>query len=540
MEIKFEMNKGVTKKIYPFFILLGLWLFYAINNYFVLIKSNYMIGPDSSQYLEGMLKINYFLAGMKIELLSLRVLWTYLNSLWKPPLYYLTGSPILFFTDNQNLIIILNNLIYFAVLLFSINGIGNKLKNASLGLLSAFLMAMFPTTFALSRVLMMDFALAAMVSLTCYMLLINAFKSLLFSLTCGIIIALGALTKQTCFIFILPILVYSVAINVKNRNFLDNCFRINFFISILLGLILASIMWYWNNLRFGEFHYATFLYSPSSPYFYLKSMVTQQLGPVFFFFFIVSFIFSLYKKDFFCPVIIIILLVIYSIPKCKLERHIFPMYIFISLMIAKFILTSPKLRKGIVISVSYCILNFFFISYSNLLPNRLQEYLNRYLFYFNQQSASNNWTEKGLYRGIQEPAAVAIVKSAARILDEIMRNKTESNVKVFQIGTNYNLDSSLRLLIAKENLAIDTKKMLTEHELRRYPMFLNSKFLIDYISKFDFIIIEEGTRENTPDSKYFLDAFERNINHFSFLTRIESKNKDSIPYVFTLYKKKQI
>lgn len=537
-----EIKLADTKKLYSLFVLIGLWLFYAINNYFVLLRSNYILGPDSASYLEGMFKIHYLLAGMKIELLSLRVLWTYLNSLWKPPLYYLTGSLPLFFTDNQNLIIISNNLIYFAVLLFSLYGIGNKLKNKSLGLLSAFLMAMFPTTFALSRVLMMDFALASMVSLTYYMFLINRFQSLLFSLICGIVIALGALTKHTYPVFISPILIYSLTENARNRNFSDSRFRINFFISILLGLIAAFIIWYWNNLRFRleEVHYVTVLHSPSPPYFYLESMFKQQLGPVFSLLFIAAFIFSIYKRDYFWPGIITIFFFICSISHYKAERYILPVYIFISLMISRFILTSIISRKGMVVFISYCILNFFFISYGNFLPDRLQGFLNRYLFYFNQQDASNNWLEKGLYRKIQESATAGIVKSAKIIIGEIMKNKIKPNVRIFQIVADYNLDSSLRLLIARDNLDIDTKKMLTENELRRYPVFWDSNFLIGYISKFDFIIIEEEIMKNTPYSKYFLDAFEKSITHFDFVSRIESNNKDSILHAFTLYKRKQI
>ncbi len=110
---------------------------------------------------------------------------------------------------NINSVILLTNFLFLFVLLISVYGIGNQLYGRKVGLLSAFLISMFPIVFGHSRIAMMEFPLAGMTSLTLYLLLKSRHFSLLaYSLLAGIAFGLAQLTKPTAHIFIIPPLVY--------------------------------------------------------------------------------------------------------------------------------------------------------------------------------------------------------------------------------------------------------------------------------------------------------------------------------------------
>lgn len=110
---------------------------------------------------------------------------------------------------DTNLMILVANSIFFIILITSIYGIGSLIYNRKTGLLAAFLTSVFPLIFGQSRNAMLDFPLAAMVSLSIYLILkTDGFRYVLYSILAGIALGLSQSTKESTFIFILTPLIY--------------------------------------------------------------------------------------------------------------------------------------------------------------------------------------------------------------------------------------------------------------------------------------------------------------------------------------------
>lgn len=521
-------------KLCIFLILSILLLFHGLNNYYILTKSRYCLGPDSTSYFSRTVQTFQILKKFKLNMKS--VYETYeriFRDDFKPPLFFLTAVPFLLFGIDKNNII-MSNLIYFAILLFATYGIGKRLYNFKVGILSAFLVSMFPTVFALSRTLMLDFALMAMVALTFYLFVLNEFDSFKFSLITGIVIGLGILTKQGYFIFLLPMLFYLFLQknNLKNKKIIRNVI-----FSIMIGLLISIIFYYAHS---GRVYYSTslwFLYNKKElvpfsyrPYFYLRSILTRQLLPFFSSLFLTSLLFYLLKKKYFLPIMIFILLLFFSnFFFSKADRHILPIFPYIAIMISGFIWSLEKFRRFLIISlVVFSFLQYFIICYASPLPMSYgplqkilsglhQKALDDYGLFFR---IDGNW---------QGPSEEII-----DIIDDVKKNKIDRKIKILFIGQERRIDNAIDYLRVIKELNIELSHLEPDPTFLFYSnrdRFVSSQM----ITQFDFIIIEQNPRGKIwIHTASLYNAFKQNSDKFNFIKSVSFPD-DSLCYV---YKKK--
>ncbi len=149
---------------------------------------------------------------------------------------------------NEAFRILLPNIFFFGVLLFSVYGTTLALyKDRRAALLALLLAAFTPVIFASLKVYMIDFPLCSMVALAFFCLLkTDGFKSLTRSLVAAAVFALGQLTKETFFVFVFPaallsfILAWSKDSQDRKKTALNFLFFILVFISICFGPYYAS------------------------------------------------------------------------------------------------------------------------------------------------------------------------------------------------------------------------------------------------------------------------------------------------------------
>lgn len=107
----------------------------------------------------------------------------------------------------------LSNSLYLVLFLLALYGIGERLGGPWIGLLSAFVVSMFPIVFSMSRYLYIDFALTSLVAVNvCLLLRSERFERKGYALLYGLSLGLGMLTKWTFIAFAgVPLLVVLVS-----------------------------------------------------------------------------------------------------------------------------------------------------------------------------------------------------------------------------------------------------------------------------------------------------------------------------------------
>jgi uncharacterized protein YjbI with pentapeptide repeats len=165
----------------------------------------------------------------------------YSNPLY-PPLGSLLSAPAYFITGiSSHVDIEIQNSILLLILILSVFGIGNKLKNPLVGVLAAFIMSIYPVTFGAITHLVVELPLSAMfASFTYCLLLTEFFTSKKYSVLLGVVTGLGILSKFTFLaIFLIP-LGYYLFCSFKQNRVKDKI--INFCLFVFSGFLTCS--WY--------------------------------------------------------------------------------------------------------------------------------------------------------------------------------------------------------------------------------------------------------------------------------------------------------
>ncbi|MDD5154970.1 MAG: glycosyltransferase family 39 protein [Candidatus Omnitrophica bacterium] len=141
------------------------------------------------------------------------------------------------------------NMLYLAIALASIYGIGKKMLNEKAGLLAAFIFSSFPGVISLSREVYSEFNLMCIIAASFYFLLnTDFFRSIKYSVLFGIFLGLAALTKWEFPVTMAgPFFLYLsgtrlFVIGTKKMSINKRIFA-NLVIAISLG-ILISFFWY--------------------------------------------------------------------------------------------------------------------------------------------------------------------------------------------------------------------------------------------------------------------------------------------------------
>lgn len=120
-----------------------------------------------------------------------------------PPLFPLSMIPLYRLFGVSADVAGMVNVIYMGVFLLSLYGIGRRLYDLRVGLLSAFLGSMFPFLFSMAHYTYIDYALTALITLAAYLLLgTDGFRRAGFSILFGLAVGLGMLLKWTPVVFL--------------------------------------------------------------------------------------------------------------------------------------------------------------------------------------------------------------------------------------------------------------------------------------------------------------------------------------------------
>jgi tetratricopeptide (TPR) repeat protein len=118
------------------------------------------------------------------------------STFW-PPFSYLASQPLYALWGVGTDVTVFTTTLFFALLILFTYLLGRQLYGIAAGLLAAFILSFYPILFMLSRTYYQDVALAAMTTITFYLMLRSeAFSQRRFALLFGLSLGLTALTKQ--------------------------------------------------------------------------------------------------------------------------------------------------------------------------------------------------------------------------------------------------------------------------------------------------------------------------------------------------------
>jgi len=231
-------------------LLIALLVFVVLNNLIWHLLGGSPLHWDDAVHLSASLKAHRILvtAGVPLSQL-LHFTWDY------PPFVFWSAIPFYFIFGEGSLAPTFAMSCFLIVLLLSTYGLGRRLFDENVGLLSAFLVSAFPIVIDFSRQFMLDLPLAAMTTLSLYLLVrSNEFRSTVWSLLLGIVIGCGLLTKWTFpFFLIYPFLFTGAAV------FLEDTRRGSRLRNLALCVLIASAI----SLPWYIVHFVSFLISRS-------------------------------------------------------------------------------------------------------------------------------------------------------------------------------------------------------------------------------------------------------------------------------------
>jgi 4-amino-4-deoxy-L-arabinose transferase-like glycosyltransferase len=189
-----------------------------------------------------------------VDAVSLFRAVTFNDGKWSyyPPLFHFSALPWQRLLGVSEDVAAMTNVIYIAILLLSVYGIGARMFGKQVGLLSSCLVSLFPMSFSMARYFYLDYALTAAVALSVYLLLLtHGFESRKYSLFFGLGLGLGMLIKWLLVFFLLGPLCVILLRSPVIQDLRQRLTRLSIDwrwlgVSVTLGL-LATLLWYLPN-----------------------------------------------------------------------------------------------------------------------------------------------------------------------------------------------------------------------------------------------------------------------------------------------------
>ncbi|MCX5692606.1 MAG: glycosyltransferase family 39 protein [Candidatus Omnitrophica bacterium] len=338
-------------------IIIIILCFHILINFYILYNSKIIREGDDANYISDSFRFNLALSNEGYK----GVMQQFLNigGMGHPKFFSLIASFICeslkkIRLESINSLILFTNAFFLFILLISVYGIGSILYGKKIGLLAAILLSFSPVIFSFSRMFILDFPLAAMISLSFLALLkTKNFSSLFFSVLTGILFSIAQFTKETAIIFILPPFLYysfsSLYIKEKTKER-----RINFSITLFLFLIFVSVVYFnaYNKelvkILHGKLLVCTnsdfFYYVRRFPlcYLYLGNIFSIVILPL-----VLSYIVNIKKRNIFLALYLFSPFLIFSFVPNKTPRLLMPALppLFLLLASEVFSLRHRKIRK---------------------------------------------------------------------------------------------------------------------------------------------------------------------------------------------------
>lgn len=341
------------KKYCIVILLISLVIFHLISNIIWIIQDQSPPLWDMAGHSERSIKIFELLNPPSLA--KLRVIGGY-QSIYPPFVYFVTSIFYFIFGVKED-IPNFSNLVFVIILLLSTFGIGKKLYNDKIGLLSTFFISIYTLTVHFSRIYDLDYQLAAMVTLTIFLLLkTEYFSRRKYSVLLGIVIVFGLLTKWTFLFFVAgPVLVILWRALVSKKIYQYRVEKIkpliNFTITLLITLVF-SIPWYFKHYKL-IFNIADQARNNifSVPYenlfslnniFYYFSRLYQSIYLIFFILFILGLIHIIISKKFRNLSLLLWFFIPYAIMTflfSKESRYFLPAYPMVAVSSAVFLVS---------------------------------------------------------------------------------------------------------------------------------------------------------------------------------------------------------
>lgn len=221
----------------------------------------------------------------------------FLDSNRYPPLVYVTTTPFYLMFGRSEDVACMSLMQYLAILIFSTYFLGRYMFNRTTGLLSAFLVSMYPVIFGLTRQYFLDLPLTAMAALGVLILIQGRnLKTQKDYLSIGLILLLGTLTKIQYVVFLAgPLIVLFIGQFVKEKK-KENTF-LKASIEISLGIVCLALVlsiWLIPNIGYNSHIISRSLYLLSGDWLqnvfseavlhYFFALIYQASFPLFLFF----------------------------------------------------------------------------------------------------------------------------------------------------------------------------------------------------------------------------------------------------------------
>ncbi|MFH0838901.1 MAG: glycosyltransferase family 39 protein [Candidatus Omnitrophota bacterium] len=450
-----------------------------------------------------------------------------------PPLYFYIMSYFFYPGIDKN-ILPLGNMLFFAILIFSTYGIGKYLSGSQeAGVLAAVLVSFFPSVTGLSRVLRVEFALAAFVALTFYLMLricaYKGYKAWIFSVLAGLAIGLGALTKSAFFIFFCSMIIYFIFTRkeyFKNKNILPWVF------SIILGLFISS-SWYFRKelLDLKTYAYYINVNMHNDLLFYLVKL-NKQLSPIVFLSSCLALFIYVKEKKKGILLFILISILIFSIAPNKEERYIVPILPLIAVMVADVIWRKyNRWKYAIIIYLVVIIAQNLFISYSGLIvPNFLSRLPRVFFPYHEVYSYDSNI---GIYAILKIRTLETEIKEVLTIAKkESLKNNVVRRVDIMCF-TKGSFWCDMVYIINRDDYNVNVHFPMGDLDYFSYPPKSDFEKQIEH---YDFIIMQDTwiNGETCYHAKKLLPILQKQKANFILLKKITLSEKDGI---LDIYKK---
>lgn len=229
------MKKTDNNETKYIFILIGILAFHLVNNFLWLKVDKTLLADDPFGHLLSSFQVYRFLENGDFLLHPLKcLLYIGEHSHQYGIFVYLISAPFYFILGiGQDQVAMVNACIFLTLLIFSIYGITKRLANSQAGILSAFIISMYPVIFNHARMYMLDLPLTALVSLSIYFLVCYGLsKKNKYIFLFLPVLFLGLLTKINFILFVFtPLLII-----LTKRPVL---FRRRAIVFLLLGVIFA-------------------------------------------------------------------------------------------------------------------------------------------------------------------------------------------------------------------------------------------------------------------------------------------------------------
>jgi len=162
-----------------------------------------------------------------------------------PPLLYVASAPLAWAFGRSADVLTAVNVVFLAILLGATYAMAREVSSPAAGLLAAAVVSAYPYVYGLSRQLLIDFPLTALVALALWLTLrASRTESLRASLALGVALGLGLLAKTTFVQFAAaPTLILAAAVIARRRPHL-----VRHGLAVVLPPLLLAGFWYWRNL----------------------------------------------------------------------------------------------------------------------------------------------------------------------------------------------------------------------------------------------------------------------------------------------------